>query len=78
MAHDIRVFPTATEGLVYVQGVLPGSQVRVIDHLGRTMETGSVTSEGMVVDLADQPSGVYVVEVLGPDGSGSRRSVVRL
>ncbi|MBL7956173.1 MAG: T9SS type A sorting domain-containing protein [Flavobacteriales bacterium] len=74
----VRVLPTATQDIVTVQGIRPGSQVRLIDQLGRTLETISVTGEPTVVDLSARRSGVYVVEVLGPDGSGSRISVVRL
>ncbi len=74
----VRVLPTATQDIVTVQGIRPGSQVRLIDQLGRSLETISVTGEPTVVDLSARRSGVYVVEVLGPDGSGSRISVVRL
>lgn len=73
----ISIAPSLTDGPVSIAGAQVGSSVRIIDRLGRVVYSGRITGERSVVDLAAQPAGTYVIEVVDPNGEAERTSVIR-
>lgn len=74
---QMSVRPTATDGSTTIFGASNGSLFRIIDHVGRVVEHGRISSEQYVIDLTGRSAGLYVIEVVAPNGERERMSVVR-
>ena len=54
-----------------------GSTYRIIDFLGRTIETGTITKPSQDFDLSDKPKGVYRVQVSNEKASKTLNVVIQ-
>jgi hypothetical protein len=61
---NIYAAPNPTKGQFYVRGVAPSSTVRVLDMNGRVLQVYNGVSQSTVLDITNQPAGVYFVQVL--------------
>ena len=48
-----------------------GSTYRIVDGLGRTIETGTITKPSQDFDLSDKPKGVYRIQVSNENAQGN-------
>ncbi|MEZ4966828.1 MAG: T9SS type A sorting domain-containing protein [Saprospiraceae bacterium] len=61
-AEELGVFPNPTAGAVVVKGDYQERSVRVTDLAGRVVLTKQM-SESCLLDLSEQPDGVYLVDI---------------
>jgi hypothetical protein len=54
-----------------------GSTYRIVDFLGRTIETGTITKPSQDFDLSDKPKGVYRVQVSNEKASKTLNVVIQ-
>ncbi len=59
----ITIFPTITKGNFSVNGVRPGTKLRIIDMQGRVMQMRNVKSSAEVLDISAFSSGIYLVQI---------------
>lgn len=78
-AAGLLVWPNPTQDRVHLQLDRPGTVLITLrDAMGRTLQAEQRTAKPwMVVDLAPWPSGVYLLEVQGPNGRTITRVVRR-
>lgn len=73
----LTITPSLTEGPVTIAGTQAGATLRVLDHLGRSVLTTRASDSHHGIDLSAQPSGPYIIQVVGLDGAMQRATVVR-
>ena len=54
-----------------------GSTYRIVDGLGRTIETGTITKPSQDFDLSDKPKGVYRIQVSNEKASKTLNVVIQ-
>jgi hypothetical protein len=54
-----------------------GSTYRIVDFLGRTIETGTITKPSQDFDLSDKPKGVYRIQVSNEKASKTLNVVIQ-
>ncbi|PQJ10454.1 T9SS C-terminal target domain-containing protein [Flavipsychrobacter stenotrophus] len=69
---NVKIYPNPAADEVYVSGAAPGSAYRLVNAVGVVVKSGVPYGR---IDLRGLASGVYVLEVVGDDGS---RGVFRL
>jgi outer membrane protein assembly factor BamB len=71
----IAVYPNPASTVVHVQGIVAGTNLRVLDTAGRTVLTAT-GSGGVTLDVGGLPAGVYTVVAEHAGETASRRVVV--
>ncbi len=71
------VTPTLTEGPATLGGIQPGTDVRIMDRLGRLVFSTRASGTSLPIDLSAQPAGPYFIQAIGPNGNVRRTSLVR-
>lgn len=72
------LFPNPTPGVAWVQWSLPGAAlVQVMDATGRVVQVHQPNGSGQVLDLVGEKGGMYLVNVLFPDGTQAAKRLVK-
>ena len=75
LKDDADIFPNPTTGPVWVKGEVDGERdIRVRDFAGRIILEKNL-SESSLVDLSDQPNGIYFIEIQKDAGKIVKRIV---
>lgn len=70
------VYPTPTEGILYVQAA--GLQhIELVDMVGRTILTQNATADHAQLDLSGYSSGMYTLILKGADNAVSVRNIIK-
>lgn len=64
--NQVRVFPNPNNGLFYVE-VNKGSQITIADVFGQVILTKTIISEKELINLKNQPDGVYFINYYNGD-----------
>ncbi len=60
---EITVYPTLSQGNIYVNGINEKSIINVYNTIGMLVKTETVHSQSAVLNIAEQPGGMYYVVV---------------
>ena len=75
-ATQLTVYPNPTHGVLFVQTVctpsLPDQTYRIINLMGQTLQSGTITAETQQIDVSNLPQGMYFISV----GDVTRKLVV--
>ena len=74
--NPIAVCHLTAEQKILISGLKEPSQVRVCNLSGQTLYGRSVENESTAISTNDFPKGIYIVTVVSPYGSESRKIVV--
>jgi hypothetical protein len=62
-AH-ISLFPNPAKDQVIVRGLVANDQIKIIDMMGRVLNTEYTTDDAKQIDISNYPPGFYMVQVL--------------
>lgn len=65
---EFTLYPNPSEGVVTVDGVVSGSELKIIDVLGKELKTFKLKSEVEKLNLSELPNGVYLCSLVLPNG----------
>ena len=68
---NVRVFPNPSNGEVMIKDAPIGSELEVIDMLGKVVMRKKLTSPHQFIDLSVNPDGFYFYTIKSPDGQQS-------
>ncbi|MBC8125119.1 MAG: T9SS type A sorting domain-containing protein [Candidatus Kapabacteria bacterium] len=74
---QLHVYPNPTSDIVYLDGLVEGSSLSVMNTQGLLFEQRNITSTDNTIDLSNAAIGLYVVRVTLPNGNVIHRSIVR-
>jgi len=66
--RDICIYPNPVSNILYVKGAVAGSTLYLKDITGRVVGTKAVSGGNDMMQLSEYAPGVYIVEILYPDG----------
>jgi hypothetical protein len=73
---DLSMHPNPTDGIVRLDGLSGDVTLEVLDATGRTISrSGNNGGATLLLDLSEQPDGLYMVRLSGRDGVAVRRLV---
>lgn len=72
----MKAHPNPTDGLLIVGGVETGDLLTVFSMDGRLLSESTVVGNRMQVDLSGNPSGVYLLRVIGSQGAWHQQIVL--
>jgi hypothetical protein len=79
--NQLHVYPNPTKGILHVETrhstSLPTNEYRIINLMGQTLLSGSLTAETNQIDVSQLSSGIYVMETHWDDGSLIRSKIIR-
>jgi len=78
----VNIYPNPSDGLFYISYASTaesGCIMQVYDLLGNKLrDEATDTGNGLIIlDISDQPSGMYIVKVTGADGAQSTHQVIK-
>ena len=73
---NMDIYPNPTDGIVTVCGTA-FTEVQLFDAYGKLLGSWPSDGETMQLDLSPYAAGVYIVKVLGPDGTTGVEKVVK-
>lgn len=75
-ALHASVYPTPTEGMLYIQATSL-QQIELVDMVGRTIYTQSVAADHAQIDLSAYGSGMYTLILRGAGNAVSIRNIIK-
>lgn len=73
----IMVAPNPGTGIVTVSGISGAARVELIDATGKRLAIQHITDAHAQMDIGQYPAGMYMVVVIGEDGSRSQVRIIR-
>lgn len=74
ISQQSSIYPNPTKDKVVIEG-FGIHQVRVFNMMGQEIQNQNVDQDRVVIDLADQPSGFYFIEIMGEQGVETKKIV---
>lgn len=74
---SLRIYPSPAADVVNITAATPIADVEVMDLTGRTVVRKTLGAAGSTLDVADLPTGRYLVQVRMADGKRQVRSFVK-
>ncbi len=70
-SSSVNIYPDPNSGYFTITGISQGQVIELYNYLGQKMETQSVSSLQSAIhfDISARPSGIYLVKILGKDGT---------
>jgi len=78
--NRFTIYPNPNTGHFNLKALIPIQgewSYRIIDNLGRTIQTGKFDSHENALNISKEPSGIYFLELAGPAGERVVKRVVR-
>jgi large repetitive protein len=66
---NINLYPNPNTGQFSLMGVDKGMIIEVYNYTGRKLSTITATENPMLINIADQPNGVYLIRILDKNGN---------
>lgn len=76
--QTLRVYPNPSQGPITVAGLLPMTELQVVDGYGRAVFAQTINQVQARIDLSHLAAGRYTLQTIAPDGSGSSTPVIIL
>jgi len=74
------LYPNPTKGRFTLKALVPIEgewSYRIMDNLGRAIQTGKLDSHENALNISKEPSGIYFLELIGPAGERVVKRVVK-
>lgn len=72
-----KVFPNPVGSIITVDGVLPGSDIVIVDVQGRMVETHNSKEGSATIEVGNLVRGIYFIRFVQPDGSQSTQRIIK-
>lgn len=73
---EINIWPNPSSGKLFVCGTEEGVEVAIYTPDGKKVHSFSPVNTHSIIDLAEQPEGVYFMVLSSPKEGGCRRKIV--
>jgi hypothetical protein len=73
--HTMSVFPNPTNGLVRIEGLQKGGELRVMNESGNIVLIKTYEGSDAIIDLGFAPNGCYILFVFDGEKKQARRIV---
>ncbi|MEZ5013588.1 MAG: sialidase family protein [Chitinophagales bacterium] len=74
---SVFVYPDPNDGICTISGMVPGSRMHVYAATGQCIYSSATTDETETMDLRDAADGLYLIEVVSPDGKVTTCKMVK-
>lgn len=76
MAQEISIYPNPSNGLFNITGVNSATRVLITNSHGQVVYSGEI-NEALKLDLTDQPTGVYFIELTTDEQTKTEKVVIK-
>lgn len=63
-SNAVTVYPNPAKNIITVSGLSGANQLRLLDHLGRVVNTIKTSNRSATIDLYNLPAGNYIIQVV--------------
>lgn len=74
-AANIQVYPNPSAAELYITGIAQKTDYRILNVVGVSLQQGILTNGSNTISIQNIPTGMYLLELVGVDGT---RNVVRI
>ena len=76
-SNSINIFPNPTEGQFKINNLTNNSNILITDITGRIIYQNNVNSNELTIDLSEQPTGVYFINISDNKTSYTQKLIVQ-